>query len=356
MLPSGYAIAVGPALPPRAAFAAWLADREPGKWKLVLDLYLPWRPPRATTNPSDSPPLNWAEPEEFAREFKALEEKGKLDDDDLQRLRGLLCVPDPKQPFERRGRRAARVLREVACRAGFEGMPRSQVPLVRDNAQLRAALALRCAQQGYRAEEAMQELRRYGRQRGIKEYTPWGDRVLDDVLSQTLMNVEELRPHGLPKYLRKVAKATLARLAEQRTLPGELLTAIEAASELSVSRRTIYNWSEQGVLNPAGTNPLMFRWADVVRCRDRRATRLGLIYRLVMERRGVGYHTARAWAKRRLERGMSSKAILEEADELGAGGAEKKPGDKARHQSSEKADSGALAKVLGFDPFSEIGR
>jgi hypothetical protein len=340
----------------RATFAAWAADREPGKWRLVLDLYVPWRPPRANTNPSDSPPLNWPEPTEFAREFKALEEQGKLDDDDVHRLRGLLCVPDPKQPFERRGRRRARVLREAACRAGFEGMPRSQVPLVRDNSELRAALALRCAQQGYRAEEAMQELRRYGRQRGIKEYTQWDDPVLDEVLSQTVMNVEELRPHGLPRYLRIVAKATLAGLAEQRTPLGGLLTAIEAASELNVSRRTIYNWSEQGALNPAETNPLMFRWADVDRCRDRRATRLGLIYRLVMERRGVGYHTARAWAKRRLERGMSLKVILEEADKLGAAGAEKKPGEKARQQSGEKADPGALAKVLGFDPLSEIGR
>ena len=191
--------------------------------------------------------------------------------------------------------------------------PPSDVPLMRDDAELRALLALRCMQQNYHADAARKELRDYARKLGV----PDKDDMMNDVLNRLVELFVFGVAGGLPKYIRAIKTAVLAEDAEvrPRNAPkgrGELLTVSEAALELGLSRRTVYQWIQQGIVVPAQKSPYRIAMKEVERVRERMA-KPGTLYRIVMNRRGCSYDVARLWVGRRLAKGAAVRKIIEEA-------------------------------------------
>ncbi len=139
---------------------------------------------------------------------------------------------------------------------------------------------------------------------------------MNDVLNRVVERFVFAVAGGLPKYVRVVKKAVLAE-DWTRTAPKgsrELLTVSEAAREQGLSRRTLYQWIESGILVPAEKTPYRIGRKEVERIRERITAKPRTIYGLVMKLRGCSYDAARVWVGRRRSKGLTDREIIEEAD------------------------------------------
>jgi excisionase family DNA binding protein len=231
-----------------------------------------------------------------------------------------------------------------AFRKRHEELPNT-VSLVWNDAELRALVALRCAQQGYRADVALAELREYALGLGVP------DQSIDDVLTRVMQGLVAFStPGGLPRYIRLVKRAVLAeeadesagvkefdeerfevergderdgqsdhRVRRKRLAIGikgsEPLRVSQAARFLGVSRRTVYYWIETGKLTAAGgkSSSLRIEREEIERVGKLTQLRPGDLYNFVMDHRERGYDAARMWVRRRRLKGLSDRQILEEA-------------------------------------------
>jgi hypothetical protein len=218
--------------------------------------------------------------------------------------------------------------------------PFSTVPLVSDDDQLRALVALRCMQQEYHAEAALEVLRGYAGMLRVPAH------ILDDVLSRVVCNFVSGPPGGLPAYIRNMKRVVLAEEAdadaERRNRPkdsheaqegdvpdesplrrrrssehvnlyrGEKLFSVsETAHKLRVSRRTVYDWIKRGVLSPAKKKePLRIAQQELERARELSVAKPRTFYRIVMRERGCTFEAARKWVGRRRAKGLSDRDIL----------------------------------------------
>lgn len=201
------------------------------------------------------------------------------------------------------------------------------VPLEKDDAQLRALLALRCAQQGYRADAARDEVRRYAQKVGV--HGSLLDHVTDEAIRCFLVAV----PDGLPRYLKESARYQgLATWTKDASLKfaeaggrvpvpaGERpWTVLDLALELRVSREAIYYWIKQGIARPLEQRRYRFSQEEVERLKKWRNKPKSILYKIIMKRMGVTYDAARMRVCRRVKAGATFKQILEEigvTDEL----------------------------------------
>ena len=214
--------------------------------------------------------------------------------------------------------------------------PFSDVPLVWDDDELRALVALRCIQQGYHADAALEELRSYARKLRVPV------RVVDDVLGRVVEHFVSGPPGGLPAHIWAMKRAVLARDAELRAgteelledaelradtvlkarrksrklilhAGGKLFTVLEAARALRVSRRTLYHWLQHGIIAHAEKAPYQIAQKEVERVRERIKAKPGTLYRRLMELWGCSYDAARVRVARRRAKGVPNRKIIEEA-------------------------------------------
>jgi excisionase family DNA binding protein len=190
------------------------------------------------------------------------------------------------------------------------------VPLSPDDAELRALVALRCMQQDYHADAARAELVVYARRCGVRDV----ENVVDDVLREVVQNFVSGPPGGgLRKYIQAITRAVRGQAAADLAGVTDrsrryLLTVPEAARELGVSRRALYNWIGRGIVVPAKKRtPYRIARAEIERARERVAAKPGTLYRRVMELRGFGYDAARKWVGRRRAKGVPEREIIEDA-------------------------------------------
>ena len=339
-LPTGYVIAAGPYIRPNVGFGAWAKEEKPEDYRLVLDPYIPFAAIPSRGTPST---VALVDRTIWASDFLDLFSKEVLTVAAIDRARALLSVLNPEDPPDSQSRKKIRERDAQARRFGWDRQPWSQIPLVRNDKELSAAISLRCAQQGYRADEAFQRLRRYAQQIGIREHDRSGEPLAIDAVGTAIQKLVDLTPGGLPSYLRRIAKTLPAQRAP-RQLPAsssDVLSVGEAATVLGVNRRTIYRWIDLGRLKPAERMPLRVRRADVECIDDEYAPRGRPLYQEVARIRGVAYHTARAWVLRRLMKGVDPERIRREASELGPGRAYETDGTEPN--------------ISEFDLLAEIG-
>ncbi len=227
---------------------------------------------------------------------------------------------------------SAELLDRCALRK-FRGSPERRrllclhVPLVKDDAQLRALLALRCVQQDYRADAARDEVRRYAQKVGVH------GSLLDHVTDEAIRCFLAALPNGLPSYLKESARYQgLATWTKDASLKfaeaggrvpvpaGERAWTVSLlALELRVSRETIYYWIKQGTARPLEQRPYRFSHEEVERLKKWRIQSKRALYTIIMGRMGVTYDAARMRVCRRVKAGATFKQILEEigvTDEL----------------------------------------
>jgi excisionase family DNA binding protein len=205
-------------------------------------------------------------------------------------------------------REARRGLRAIHKRYGVQP---TNVPLVQDDSELGALVALRCVQQTCYGGAAHQVLRRYVRESAVP------DGVVDDVLSRVVENfVSTYRSGALRKYTRLLGRAMLAAEAAalQRTTPrtrGDLLTINDASADLGVTPRTVYRWLKDRTLEPASRRPYLISVTEVERFLE--TNRPWTVYKAVMKLRGCSPDAARNWVQRRRAKDFADDEIIIEA-------------------------------------------
>lgn len=227
--------------------------------------------------------------------------------------------------------------RELRAMHRYFEVPFTVVPLVPDDAELRALVAMRCMQQDYHADAARNELRGYARKMEIPDVRD----VIDDVLNRVVQYFVSSEPGDLGSHIKSLKRVVLAeeaeaharraaedavahgRAAEEAAVRGStapkaresfpkphesLLTVWEAARKLGVSRRTLYHWIQHGIIVLADKYPYLIAPGEVQRVRDAK-----LVYRVVRYLRQCSYDAARVWVGRRRTKGLTDREIIEEA-------------------------------------------
>jgi hypothetical protein len=423
-IPTGYVLAVGPPFTPPeeearvrahigtavldpATSASDAGDKWPDRWRLLLDLYVPWLP-EGRERPHNEP---------TSKEFWAA--FGKVETvQDLQRLRGVLNLAAPSEAKDRRSRRLERQREQASRRRGHDSRPRTLVPLVDDDAELFASISLRCAQQGYRGADALKQLRSYAEDGGVAR------NLVDDVVSEALEKIVDLAPFGLHAYVKRLAHAKQAALKQRELLDatepelsrqwqeseptgflekevafkGRLLSrdaapsgfgdprretlgvddvairlAVRTHTKFEAARRTVYRRVKNKKLKAIRTQPLRFDAAEVDQFLSEELRSPRMLHKLVAVLRDTSAPAARMWVSRRRAQGHSDEDILQEAR---AGFPERiehlanaRTDAKGTSLRSQVADPFAafscleegteewerLVRQLGWDPFKELG-
>lgn len=208
-LPDVSTAALAPSLPPK--YAAHAVAMRPGTWPLALDL-LPG-------------PTWWVE-------GRWLEERSNREN---------------SEQLGKKERKRQRSWRQE------DRWPPSQVPLVKDEAQLRALIALRCFQQRCGGEEMLTELRRYValvlKVHPDEQEEPDNLALLWNVANQVVQYAVDYPPNGLPAHIRAVARAVRSKRWTEKGLevsldnahtehpPDELLSVYQFARLVGVAHR-----------------------------------------------------------------------------------------------------------------------
>lgn len=223
--------------------------------------------------------------------------------------RATLKTPSWVRKRERKLRKARRWLQR------FYGID-TPLPLVPDDRELRALVALRCLQQNCYTAAALSELRGYLRKIGVSTV----DDVKNGVLSRVVEYFVSGPPDALRRHIKVMNRAVLAEefhvgRATQKRAGAPLQTVLEAAEDLQVSPRTVYRWLESGTIVPVertmGLNRVRIALREVERVRDARIAKL--VYRGVMGLRDCSYDAARMWVLRRRAKGVPDREIVQEA-------------------------------------------
>lgn len=301
-LPDVRTVAIAQSLRPRLAAEA--SAMRPDTWRLALDLVAgpPW----------------WLEHQ--------LRQK--------QQTRG------SDQHWEERDRKARsrqRLWRES------DGAVLSQVPLTKNEGELRALIALRCVQQGYCRDGAWLELEAYARRLRVAwdrdsnlaatirfeavegvirwgvDYAPGGLATHVRCLARFVQSERWTRGAGEREEIveqeweRRNEERKRGRIPASAKIPEarDPLTVGEFATLAGCPRRTVYSWIERGLLKPADKNPFRLSRKDLDLARNLVKRKPGALYRAVQQRRGCRYDAARMYVHRR--KGMEKEEILREA-------------------------------------------
>lgn len=358
VFPAGYGIALGPRLPANIDWVAQAGTVTPHAWPLLLELYIPY-----SSSDPELPSNALVLPDDWKEHWNRLRTLGEqveeLTGDQIRQIRGFYMMRMPGLPFTSEQRERYRQ-REPA------DAPRTEVPLVGNDAELKAMILLRAAQQGFQRDSAIKELVSYLQQCLGTDLDPEteGEERHYVAVEEAVSNIIALEPDLLPNYLTCLANgappdrifpdykpvAELGRWHEtegararpitqwdqlpprvrrrERTSIGRVrpeasedidlgFSIAETTNILRVSPKRIYALIGEGRLSTSGDWPLTVSSKDVERLALNRGNDLSdsstALFEAVQALRGGLLGSARIWARRRRRQGWSDEAIIREA-------------------------------------------